>query len=279
MQRGCDPGPHAERPLPSLPMSRQRLDTLLTERGLAPSRTAAATSIRAGAVRIGRGGERASKPSQLVADDTRIELDEGRRYVSRGGLKLEAALDVLGVEVEGRSCMDVGASTGGFTDCLLQRRAARVICVDVGRGQLDWSLREDERVEVLEGLNARDLDPAALKFRPGLAAIDVSFISLGKILGPVASCLATGGEILAMVKPQFELGRGRVGKGGVVRSTEDRREAVELVAAAASDLELALLGVAPAGVPGPKGNREVFIRLGGGPGVSDPVAAIAEAVT
>jgi len=260
-------------------VTRQRLDTLLAERGLAPSRTAAATTIRAGMVRIGRGGERAAKPGQLVADDTRIEIEEGRRYVSRGGLKLEAALDALGVDPAGLSCLDVGASTGGFTDCLLQRGAARATVVDVGRGQLDWSLREDERVTVLEGLNARELEPSMLPYAPDLVVIDVSFIAVAKVLGPAEACLAPGGTILAMVKPQFELGRGRVGKGGVVRSPEERREAVALAVAAAGELGLGLEGVAPAGVPGPKGNREIFIQLSRGDGVADPDTAIAEAVT
>jgi len=260
-------------------VTRQRLDTLLAERGLAPSRTAAATTIRAGMVRIGRGGERAAKPGQLVAEDTRIEVEEGRRFVSRGGLKLEAALDSLGVDPAGLDCLDVGASTGGFTDCLLQRGAARVAAVDVGRGQLDWSLREDERVTVIEGLNARELEPEILPFAAGLAVIDVSFISVAKVLAPVLACLTEDATILAMVKPQFELGRGRVGKGGVVRSTEDRREAVAMVVAAARELGLALQGVAPAGIPGPKGNREIFIQLGRAEGLDDPDAAIAEAVT
>jgi 23S rRNA (cytidine1920-2'-O)/16S rRNA (cytidine1409-2'-O)-methyltransferase len=260
-------------------VTRQRLDTLLAERGLAPSRTAAATTIRAGMVRIGRGGERAAKPGQLVAEDTRIEIEEGRRYVSRGGLKLEAALDELGIDPTGLDCLDVGSSTGGFTDCLLQRGAARVVAVDVGRGQLDWSLREDERVTVLEGVNARELEPSMVPFAAGLAVIDVSFISVAKVLGPVMDCLSDDATILAMVKPQFELGRGRVGKGGVVRSTEDRREAVALVAAAARELGLNLHGVAPAGVPGPKGNREIFVQLSRGEGIADPDAAIEEAVT
>lgn len=252
---------------PREPMSRQRLDTLLTERGLAPSRSAAATSIRAGMVRIGRGGERAAKPSQMVAVDTRVEVEAGRRHVSRGGLKLEAALEAFDVLVEGRRCLDVGASTGGFTDCLLQHGAAAVAAVDVGSGQLDWSLREDDRVSVLEGRNARELEPGDLPFRPSLAVIDVSFISLAKVLAPVAGCLEEGGEILAMVKPQFELGRGRVGKGGVVRSPEERREAVGSVIAAARALGLGTTGAAPAGLPGPKGNQEYFVRLVSGTGL------------
>lgn len=241
-------------------MGRTRLDALLAERGLAPSRTAAASLIRAGRVRIGRGEEVADKPGRAVASDVELRVEEGRRYVSRGGLKLEAALEEMGIDPTGRSCLDVGASTGGFTDCLLQRGAERVIAVDVGRGQLDWSLREDERVTVLEGVNARDLDPAMLPFAADLAVIDVSFISLTKLLGAVAACVAPEATILAMVKPQFELGKGRV-KGGVVRSAAERREAVEAVVAAAAEQELAVRAAAEAGVPGPKGNREVFVRL------------------
>ena len=262
-------------------MSRIRLDTLLAERGLAPSRSAAATTIRTGMVRLGRGGERAAKPGQLVAADAELTLDERPRYVSRGGLKLEAALDQLRIAIDGRTCLDVGASTGGFTDCLLQRGAERVLALDVGRGQLDWSLRNDPRVTVLEGVNARHLEPGKLTFAAELAVIDVSFISLGKVLGPVAGCLAADGELLAMVKPQFELGPGRVGKGGVVRSLEDRREAVAGVAQAAANAGLGLHGVAPAGVPGPKGNQEVFVQLmrGAGGAVGEAaVEMIAEAV-
>lgn len=256
-------------------MSRQRLDTLLTERGLAPSRTAAATSIRAGMVRIGRGGERAARPSQMVPEDTRIELEEGRRFVSRGGHKLEAALDAFAIDVAGRRCLDVGASTGGFTDLLLQRGAASVVALDVGHGQLDWSLREDDRVIVLEGRNARELESADLPFAPELATIDVSFISLAKVLGPVSSCLAGGGEILAMVKPQFELRRARVGRGGVVRSAEDREDAIRSVVDASGELGLGATGVVPAGLPGPKGNQEYFVRLIPGAGLDAGEADVA----
>ena len=259
------------------PAPRQRLDTLLAERGLAPSRSAAAGSIRAGRVRLGRGGARADKPGQLVAADALIEMEEGRRFVSRGGLKLDAALSALGVRVGGARCLDVGASTGGFTDCLLQRGAAGVIALDVGRGQLDWTLRNDERVVVLEGVNARELSPDLLPYEADLAVIDVSFISLAKVIGPVAGCVVPEGEVLAMVKPQFELGRGRVGKGGVVSSPDERREAVLSVVTAARGLGLGLHGAAEAGVAGPKGNREVFVRLSRRPGVADPVAAVAEA--
>ena len=259
-------------------VARIRLDMLLTERGLAPSRTSAATSIRAGKVRLGRGGARASKPGQLVADDAELRLEEGPRYVSRGGLKLETALDELGIDVDGLSCLDIGASTGGFTDCMLQRGAERVIALDVGRGQLDWTLRNDSRVTVLEGVNARHLEPGELAFEAGFAVVDVSFISLAKILGPVAATMAKGSEILAMVKPQFELGQGRV-KGGVVRSVDERREAVGSVVAAAGKFGLGLVGVAQAGVPGPKGNQEVFVQLRTGLPPRDVGAMIAEAVT
>lgn len=234
---------------------------LLVARGLVGSRTAAAAEIRAGRVRIGRGGRKADKPGQTVDPDEPIELEEGRRYVSRGGLKLEAALDLTGVQPRDRDCLDIGASTGGFTDCLLQRGAARVIALDVGRGQLDWGLRNDRRVSVIEGFNARDLERAELPFAASLAVVDVSFIALRKLLGPILEVIAEGGEILAMVKPQFELGKGRVGKGGVVRDPGDRREAVRLVVEEAIRLGASFCDVAPAGVPGPKGNREFFVRL------------------
>lgn len=246
-------------------MPRRRLDTLLADRGLVPSRSAAATSIRAGLVRIGTGGERARKPSQLVAEDLALEVEAGRRYVSRGGLKLEAALDALGVQPEGLDCLDVGASTGGFTDCLLQRGAAAVIALDVAHGQLDWGLRNDPRVTVLEGCNARRLEPAALPFPPALVTVDVSFISLAKVLAALPPTLASGGRVLAMVKPQFELGPRRIGKGGVVRERADRLEAVRGASAGAAALGLATLGATPAGVPGPKGNREVFLLLAADP--------------
>lgn len=245
----------------ALPMARIRLDMLLVERGLAPSRTAAAAEIRAGRVRIGRGGQKAEKPGQTIAADERVELEEGRRYVSRGGLKLEAVLDGFDIDPGGRECLDVGASTGGFTDCLLQRGAARVIALDVGRGQLDWGLRNDERVTVIEGFNARELTASELPFAASLVVVDVSFIALAKLLAPISGAVAAGADLLAMVKPQFELGKGRVGKGGVVRAAEDRREAVRLVVEAALRLGISVCDVAPAGVPGPKGNQEFFVRL------------------
>jgi 23S rRNA (cytidine1920-2'-O)/16S rRNA (cytidine1409-2'-O)-methyltransferase len=258
-------------------MGKSRIDAVLAERGIFPSRSAAAGAVRAGEVRIGRDGPVALRPSQLVEPDANLVVAEGRLYVSRGGTKLENALEALGIDVTGRDCVDVGASTGGFSDCLLQRGAARVAAVDVAYGQLDVRLRQDPRVHVIERLNARELAPADLPFVPSLATIDVSFISLTKVLPAVTRCLEPGGEVLAMVKPQFELGRERVGK-GVVRDPADRREAIQGVAVAARDLGLPIRGFASSGLPGPKGNRETFVWCGGGEvEVEDIAAAIAAA--
>jgi 23S rRNA (cytidine1920-2'-O)/16S rRNA (cytidine1409-2'-O)-methyltransferase len=245
-------------------MARRRIDTLLAERGLARSRSSAAASVRAGQVRIGRDGALATKPSDLVPDEVELSVEAGPDYVSRGGTKLQNALDALGLDVAGRSCIDVGASTGGFTDCLLKRGAARVIALDVGYGQLEWSLRNDPRVAVLERCNARELTPAMLPFVPELAVVDVSFISLAKVLPAVAACLAPEGEILAMVKPQFELGRKKVGRGGVVRSAALRREALTAVAGLGPGLGRGFRGFASSGLPGPKGNRETFALFANG---------------
>jgi 23S rRNA (cytidine1920-2'-O)/16S rRNA (cytidine1409-2'-O)-methyltransferase len=258
-------------------MTRRRVDTLLAERGLAASRSSAAASVRSGQVRIGDSGPRAEKPSQLVPDDAELILEQGPRYVSRGGIKLENALGALNVEVEGRSCLDVGASTGGFTDCLLQHGAERVIALDVAYGQLDWGLRNDPRVEVIERTNARRITRGDLPFAPELATIDVAFISLTKVLPAVARVLQDDGDVLALVKPQFELGPERVGKGGVVRSAADRREALRDVARSARGLGLSIVGFAPSGLPGPKGNRETFVHCAlEGPGIEDIDAAVNE---
>ncbi|MGN6665284.1 MAG: TlyA family RNA methyltransferase [Solirubrobacterales bacterium] len=255
-------------------MKKARIDAVLAERGLFPSRSAAAGAVRAGEVRVGRDGPVALRPSQLVEPDANLVVDAGPRYVSRGGVKLDNALGALGIDVGGRDCLDVGASTGGFTDCLLQRGAARVVAADVAYGQLDVRMREDPRVHVIERLNARELAPGDLPFAPSLATVDVSFISLAKVLPAVARCLAPGGEILAMVKPQFELGRERVGR-GVVRGAADRREAILKVASAAQGLGLPIRGFASSGLPGPKGNRETFVWCGGeGPEVPDLEAAV-----
>ena len=255
-------------------MKKSRIDAVLAERGLFPSRTAAAGAVRAGEVRVGQDGPVALRPSMLVEPEVQLIVDAGRRYVSRGGIKLENALETLGIDVSGRECLDVGASTGGFTDCLLQQGAPRVAAVDVAYGQIDVRLREDPRVTVIERLNGRDLLPSDLPFAPALATVDVSFISLTKILPAVVRCMAPGGEVLAMVKPQFELGRNRVGR-GVVRDDGDRHEAILLVAHAAKDLGLTVRGFASSGLPGPKGNRETFVWCTReGEGVEDLAATL-----
>ena len=256
--------------------SKARIDAVLAERGLFPSRSAAAGAVRAGEVRVGEDGPVALRPSQLVDPEADFRVELGPRFVSRGGIKLDNAIAALGLDMTGRDCLDTGASTGGFTDCLLQRGAARVVALDVAYGQIDQRMREDPRVTVLERLNARALSPADLPFRPGLATVDVSFISITKVLPAVASCLEPGGEVLAMVKPQFELGRERVSK-GVVRDAADRREAILLVARAADALGLPVRGFASSGLPGPKGNRETFVWCGGeGEPLADLEAAVRE---
>jgi 23S rRNA (cytidine1920-2'-O)/16S rRNA (cytidine1409-2'-O)-methyltransferase len=243
-------------------MARVRLDSLLTQRGLFDSRSRAAAAVIAGDVMLGPGRRRAEKPGQLVAEDVVVDVAAPPPFVSRGGVKLANALDALGVDVSGRRCLDVGASTGGFTDCLLKRRAAAVTAVDVAYGELHWSLREDSRVTVLERVNARSLDCALLPWRPSVIVIDVSFISLEKVLPAVLACADPDGfDCLAMVKPQFEVGRARLGKGGVVRSADDRRDAVASVAAAAVQAGAVVCGFAPSGLPGPSGNLETFVWL------------------
>ncbi len=239
-----------------------RLDALLHQRGLFDSRTRAAASVMAGAVRLGgTDGPRAQKPGQLVGEDAELSVDAPPPYVSRGGTKLANALDGFGLEVDGRRALDVGASTGGFTDCLLQRGAARVVTLDVAYGELHWSLRTDERVTVVERVNARALDAGQLPYRPDLVVVDVSFISATKVLPAVLGVCAARFDALVMVKPQFEVGRERLGKGGVVRDPELRREALLAVAGAAEQAGASILGFASSGLPGPKGNQETFVRL------------------
>ncbi|MGK2955410.1 MAG: TlyA family RNA methyltransferase [Solirubrobacterales bacterium] len=257
---------------------RTRLDTLLAERGLFSSRTAAARAVRAGQVKLGVDGPVALRPSQDVDPATDLQVLEGKRYVSRGGTKLANALDTLELDVTGLRCLDVGASTGGFTDCLLQRGAAHVISLDVAYGQIDDTMRNHESVTVIERLNARDLLPTDLDYRPDLTVIDVSFISLTKVLEAVVNATAEDARILAMVKPQFELGRKRVGRGGVVRRPEDRLEAVTGIADFALAMGLTLLGVAPTGLPGPKGNLETFLYLGRSGAGAESAAALCEGV-
>ncbi|HYP01589.1 MAG TPA: TlyA family RNA methyltransferase, partial [Pyrinomonadaceae bacterium] len=199
-------------------MKRERIDKLLVERGLAPSRTRAQALVMAGLVLVGE--QRVEKASESFAPDALIRVrgadDPAARYVGRGGLKLEAALEAFKLDVRDFVCLDVGASTGGFTDCLLQRGARRVVAVDVGHNQLDWRLRTDARVEVHEGLNARHLEPGAFGVRFDLIVMDVSFISATKVLPALVGQLKAGGRIVTLIKPQFEVGRGEVGKGGIV---------------------------------------------------------------
>jgi 23S rRNA (cytidine1920-2'-O)/16S rRNA (cytidine1409-2'-O)-methyltransferase len=241
-------------------VAKRRLDTLLAERGLYESRSRAAAAVMAGDVRVA--GRPARKPGELVPDEADVAVAEAPRYVSRGGIKLANALDAFGVDPAGRRALDVGASTGGFTDCLLQRGAESVIALDVAYGELNWRLRNDERVTVIERTNARSLDPGALPHRPDLIVADLSFISLTKVLPAVVAAAAPRFDLLAMVKPQFEVGRERVGKGGVVRSPDDRRAALVTVGEhARDDLGLSVLGYAPSRLPGPAGNRETFAWL------------------
>ncbi len=238
-----------------------RLDTLLAERGLFDSSKRAAASVMAGEVRLGGNGERAQKPGQLVDPGVAVTVDERPRFVSRGGVKLANALAAFGVDPAGRRCLDVGASTGGFTDCLLQGGAQHVVALDVAYGELDWRLRNDARVTVLERANARGVKAEQLPYAPDLVVVDVSFISLTRVLPAVLACAAERHDVLAMIKPQFEIGRPNVGKGGVVRDPGDRRSALVSVGAAARGLGASVLGFASSGLPGPKGNRETFVWL------------------
>jgi 23S rRNA (cytidine1920-2'-O)/16S rRNA (cytidine1409-2'-O)-methyltransferase len=256
-------------------MRRVRLDHLLSERGVFSSRTRAAASVLAGEVMLLPERRRAEKPGQLVPEDVQLELAQTPQFVSRGGVKLTNALDALGIDVTGRRALDVGASTGGFTDCLLQRGAEHVVALDVASGQLDWKLRSDPRVTVIERHNARQVDADALPYAPDLIVIDVSFISVSKVLAAVVGCAAQRFDCLALVKPQFEVGRAGVGKGGVVRDPALRRSALVAVGAAAQGLGAAVLGYASSGLPGPKGNLESFAWLAEGSrtGVDDLVAA------
>jgi 23S rRNA (cytidine1920-2'-O)/16S rRNA (cytidine1409-2'-O)-methyltransferase len=259
-------------------MAKTRLDTLLAQRGLFPTRSRAAASVLAGEVRLGSARQRAAKPGQLVAEDVVVAVAEAPDFVSRGGRKLANALAATGVDPAGLRCLDVGASTGGFTDCLLQAGAAHVVALDVAYGELAWGMRGDGRVSVLERFNARHLRPEDLPYAPELITIDVSFIGLAKVLPAVLACAAPAFDCLALCKPQFEVGREGVGKGGVVREPADRRAALVSVAGAAERLGASVLGFASSGLPGPKGNRETFVWLAepGRPGLEDVEAAARE---
>jgi 23S rRNA (cytidine1920-2'-O)/16S rRNA (cytidine1409-2'-O)-methyltransferase len=241
-------------------MGKIRLDKLLLQRGLAPSRQRAQALILAGSVLVD--GTPQSKAGALVAEEAQLAIrGQDMPYVSRGGLKLAGALDTFCIAVNGLYCLDVGASTGGFTDCLLQRGAAWVAALDVGYGQLAWKLRTDERVFVMERTNARNLAPNALPFLCDLAVIDVSFISLTLILPAVKGQLKPNAKILAMVKPQFEAGRQQVGKKGVVKSLEVRQETVDKVACFAEGIGFVETGRVDSPIAGPQGNLEVFLLL------------------
>lgn len=232
-----------------------RLDVLLAERGLAPSRARAQALVLAGKVRVG--GRIESKAGAQVDPQAELEVMEpDHPFASRGALKLEAALDRFGISAEGVDCLDVGASTGGFTDLLLQRGARRVIALDVGHGQLDWRLRSDPRVVVMEGVNARHLETGALPFAVGLAAVDVSFISLVLVVPALLPHLLPGAWLVCLVKPQFEAGRDQVGKGGIVRDEGVRRAVIDRTVAALADLGLESIGLVPSPIRGQKGNLE-----------------------
>jgi 23S rRNA (cytidine1920-2'-O)/16S rRNA (cytidine1409-2'-O)-methyltransferase len=239
--------------------NRERLDERVVREGLAPTRAQAQALILAGRVLVDDApGEKAG---QSVAPDARVRLrGEERRFVSRGGEKLAGALADLGIDPAGKVCLDLGASTGGFVDCLLQHGATHVVAVDVGYGQLDLRLRDDPRVRLLERTNARYLDPADIPEAIELVTIDVSFISATLLLPRIAE-IAPAAELLVLVKPQFEVGREKVGKGGVVRDDADRAAAVERVRQAAEALGYELRGQAESRLPGPKGNREVFVWM------------------
>jgi 23S rRNA (cytidine1920-2'-O)/16S rRNA (cytidine1409-2'-O)-methyltransferase len=236
-------------------VTKKRLDVLMVERGLAETRSQAQALVLAGKV------PGHAKAGEQVEETAEIEVEAGPRFVSRGGEKLANALAAFDVDVESEDCLDVGASTGGFTDCLLQAGAARVCALDVGYGQLHLKLRSDPRVTVLERVNVRNLDCALLPFRPTFVTADVSFISLAKALPPALACLAPGWRGLVLVKPQFEAGQAEVGKGGVVRDPEVQSRVVDEVAALAPDWGARVEGVADSGLPGPKGNREFFLYL------------------
>ena len=259
---------------------RVRLDQLLVERGLVETRSRAQALVMAGKVVVGEGdaARRDRKPGDLVRPETPLAVLEREPYVSRGGHKLAAALDAFAIDPANRVCLDVGASTGGFTDVLLQRGASRVYAVDVGRGQLAEALRHDPRVVSLERTNARTLTATTLPEPVSLVTFDVSFISLALVLGPAASCLGPGpADMVALVKPQFEAGRTEV-KGGVVRDPQVHRAVLDRVVAAARHLGLGTRHVIASPIQGPEGNREFLAHLAPGPSSPDLAGVIEAAV-
>ena len=251
---------------PAKAAKRVRLDQLLVERGLVGSRARGQTLVLAGKVRVGDGdGARLDhKPGDLVAPGIAIVIDTPEPYVSRGGHKLAAALDAFGIDPAGRTALDVGASTGGFTDVMLRRGARRVVALDVGHGQLDWKLRTDPRVVVLEKINARTMTPEQLPEdarRFDLVTMDVSFISVRQVLPAIVPLLAPGADVVVLVKPQFEAGRDEVGKGGLVRDAAVQARTVEDVASAANALGLTRVAAVESPITGTEGNREFFLHL------------------
>lgn len=248
---------------------KKRLDQYLADEGYFESRARARAAVMEGEVSVN--GSNAVKPGTQVKGTELFAIDEKRDlFVSRGGLKLQGALEDFGLDVSGQAALDVGASTGGFTDCLLQRGARSVIAVDVGKGQLHWKLRQDDRVTVMEGFNARSLTPDDLSLEPDIAVVDVSFISLRKIIGPVIETLARDGAMIALVKPQFEAGVGKAPK-GVVRDDAVLRDVLTSLRDWLAGHDMTVSGVSPSRIRGPKGNAEFFflIRRGKGPSVSD----------
>lgn len=235
-----------------------RLDRLLADRGLVPSRERAQALILSGKVLVA--GRLVTKAGQQVDPEAAVELlEEDLPYVSRGGLKLEAAIDAFGIDPRGLVALDVGASTGGFTDCLLQRGAARVYAVDVGYGQIAWKLRQDPRVVVIERQNIRYLSADAIPERVQIAVMDTSFISLRLVIPPTLAFMEPGARLVALIKPQFEAGRERVGKGGVVRDPEVHKEVCESIVEFCATVGLRVEGVIPSPILGPKGNREFLL--------------------
>ena len=238
-------------------LDKDRCDHVLTARGLVQSRDTAIRVILAGKVKIN--GAIVDKPSRVIPLDAVIEIiGEGQPFVSRGGEKLEAALGSGSIDAQGLICLDVGCSTGGFTDCLLQRGAAKVYAVDVGYGQFDWRLRQDPRVVLIERTNIRYMPPSAIPEPVDLAVIDVSFISLTKVLPPITQFLRSPARLIALIKPQFEVGKGQVGRGGVVRDDAQRAEAAQRVVRFAADMGLQTMRTVASPIKGKKGNQEIL---------------------
>jgi|SRR5262245_38726754 len=241
-------------------MPKERIDKLLVDRGLADSRNRARSMIMAGQVLVEE--QRIDKPGQLINPTATIRIKgEQLRYVSRGGLKLESALKHFGLSPTGKTCIDIGASTGGFTDCLLQHGASHVWALDVGHNQLAWRIRRDPRVVAIEGSNARNLDPSQFQIRFDLATVDVSFISLTMVLPAVSSLLKPEADLIALVKPQFEVGKGEVGKGGIVRDPEKHRRVIHDITSFARSIGYRVAGLMESPILGAEGNKEFLMHL------------------